>query len=249
MDALFRSFEEHSLIWILISAGVGGFIGALIKFIFEQVLGPRLQTMRSSRASIRKYTYPILRSAYTLVRRLQNLIRFADRKWFDDTKDDYYHLSTLYLFGRYFGWCKILENEAFLEYETSDQKAKLFNIQYNRVFKGITGFYYFKDLEEGEISSVEEATVPRMALTAIGELMIKKSEGGKKQDNMPGIIDFVEFTRSYQSSEDFKKWFSYIENLLCNMECSKNNARWNRLNVFATNLHVFVTFLDPTSSP
>jgi hypothetical protein len=247
VNVLIRSFEEHSLIWILISAGVGGLIGALVKFAFEEVLGPKLRTARTAKASLRMYTYPILRAAYTLVRRLQNFVRFADKNWFDNTKDDYYRLSTLYLLGCYFGWCKILENEAFLEYETSNKKAKLFNIQYNRVFKGITGFYYFKDVNNDEMSSVEEATVPRMALTAIGELMIKESKGSGKQDKSLCVIDFVEFSKSYRSSEDFKKWFSYIENLLSNVNRSKRDAKWNRLNVFAANLDIFVTFLDPSS--
>ena len=253
MDALLRSFEEHSIIWIIISAGIGGLLGALIKFVFEQVLGPRLRSVRAAKVALRRYTYPILRAADTLDRRIENLIRFVDKKWFDDPKEDYYRLSTLYLFGRYFGWCKILENEAFLKYEISDRKARNFNIRFYRVFKGITGFDYFKDLkadefedlEADEVSSIEAATVPRLALTAIGELMIKKHEG--TEERLPTVLDFVEFARDYKTSHDFKKWFSYLENVLSGLSNSMKNARWNRLVVFATNLRVFISFLDPRS--
>lgn len=253
MDALLRSFEEHSIIWIIISAGIGGLLGALIKFVFEQVLGPRLRSVRAAKVALRRYTYPILRTADTLDRRIENLIRFVDKKWFDDPKEDYYRLSTLYLFGRYFGWCKILENEAFLKYEISDRKARNFNIRFYRVFKGITGFDYFKDLkadefedlEADEVSSIEAATVPRLALTAIGELMIKKHEG--TEERLPTVLDFVEFVRDYKTSPDFKKWFSYLENVLSGLSSSMKNARWNRLVVFATNLRVFISFLDPRS--
>lgn len=242
MDTLLKSFQEHSIIWILISAGIGGLVGALLKFVFEQVIGPKYQSATTAKVALRKYSYPILRAADTLDRRIQNLISFVYKKWYDDTNDDYYRLSTLYAFGCYFGWCKILENEAFIEFQSSDRKAREFNIHFNRVFKGITGFYYFKDIEHDEMPSVEEATVPRLALTGIGELMIKKPED---KDSLPSVLDFVEFARSYTTSPDFKKWFSYLDGLLSGLSRSADNARWNRLVVFAINLRIFVQFLDP----
>jgi hypothetical protein len=243
LDWLLNSFEEHSVIWILISAGVGGIIGALVKFVFEQVLGPKYERKRSAKAALRKYSYPLLRAADTLDRRVQNFIRFVSKKWFDDPKEDYYRLSTLYLFGCYFGWCKILEDEAFLEFELSDRKARDFNIQFKRVFKGLTGFYYFQDLNATEMPAIETAQVPRLALTGIGELMIKKPVEAK--DALPTVLDFIEFTREYKDSPDFKKWFSYLECILSNLRRSVKDARWNRLVVFAINLRIFVSFLDP----
>lgn len=217
-------------------------IGALIKFAFEQVLGPRYQRGMTAEAVLRKYLYPILLAADALDRRLENLIRFADPKWFDDPKDDYYRLSTLYLFGCYFGWCKILENEAFLQYEVSDRRSKNFSIHFKRVFKGIDSFYYFQDLGE-RVSTIEKATVPRLALTAIGELMIKEPAGTK--DSLSTVLGFVEFARSYETSPDFKKWFLFLEKLLSGLKRSSNDLRWNRLLVLAVNLRVFVSFLDP----
>lgn len=243
MDMLLQSFEEHTVIWILISAGLGGLIGALIKFVFEQVFTPKLQSSRMAKIAIRRYSLPLLRAADTLDRRIENLLKFVDKQWFDDANDDYYRLSTLYLFGSYFGWCKILENEAFIEFEISHKKSREFNKCFYRAFKGITGFYYFKDLEAKEMSSVEKATVPRLALTAIGELMIKNPERNK--DKSSKVIDFIEFTQKYKNSPDFKKWFSYLENILSELRKSNTNARWNRLVVFAINLRLFVSHLDP----
>ena len=241
IEFILRSFEEYSIIWIIISAGIGGLIGSLIDFIFNQLITPKLQISRDSKAAIKKYRYPILRSADTLDRRLENLIKFVDRKWFDDPEDDYYRLSTLYLMGCYFGWSKVLEDEAFLEYELSNKKAKQFSIQFNRVFKGLTGFYYFKDVKDSEMSDIKQASVPRLALTAIGELMLKKS---KSEDGMPSVLDFVEFIRQYESSPDFKRWFGYLEQLLSDLKRDGNDAKWNRLVVFASNLRGFVAFLD-----
>ncbi len=241
IEFILRSFEEYSIIWIIISAGIGGLIGSLIDFIFNQLIAPRLQISRDAKAAIKKYRYPILRSADTLDRRLENLIKFVDRKWLDDPEDNYYRLSTLYILGCYFGWSKVLEDEAFLEYELSNKRAKQFSIQFNRVFKGLTGFYYFKDVDDSEMPNIKQASVPRLALTAVGELMLKKSQD---EDGMPAVLDFVEFIRQYESSPDFKRWFGYLEQLLSNLEKDRNNANWNRLIVFASNLREFVAFLD-----
>ena len=245
MPFLFPSFEENSIPWVILTGGVGALLGASFKFIFDNLLGPTLESSRAARAAMRKYSYPLLRAAEALDRRLENLFRHADKKWFDDPKDDYYRISTLYLFGCYFGWCNILEKEAFLEYVESDKKARDFSTQFYRVFKGITGFYYFEDLlEEESISAeqVEAATVPRLALTAIGELMVKSPAG---KDTLPSLIDFVEFAGTFAASDNFQRWFAYLIALLTDLEHSRSDPRWNRLLVFATNLRTFVSFLDP----
>ncbi|NIS81631.1 MAG: hypothetical protein GTO14_15820 [Anaerolineales bacterium] len=242
MGGLFQSFEENSFVWILISGGIGGIIGSLIKFLFEQVIGPRYVRATEAKVALRQYIYPILRSADALDRRLENFIRFVDRKWFDDPEDDYYRLSTLYLLGSYFGWCKILEDEAFLEYETSDKRAKEFSIHFYRVFKGITGYYYFQNVDEEEMPSIDEAVVPRFALTAIGELMIKDQDPSKTSPSK--VLQFIEFTKQFEQSEEFRRWFRYLEELLSGLRRAKNVAKWNRLVVFAINLRIFVSFLD-----
>lgn len=245
MDSfLLRSIQEHTVLWVLISAGLGGIIGALIKFLFETVAALRYQQEVTARKMLRKYRYPLLRAADSLDRRLENMISFIDKKWYEDPQDDYYRLSTLYLFGSYLGWCKTLEDEAYLEFETSDRRAREFSIGFYRVFKALTGFWYFSDLDEGEIAGIEEATVPRLALTAIGELMLQNPSEAK--DQMPKLLGFVEFSKQLKESAEFRKWFGYLEErILTNHKPSKSSARWNRLLVVASLLRAFVTFLDP----
>lgn len=243
MDFLLQSFEENTILWILLSAGLGGVIGSTIKFIFDHIWAPKLKQSRDAKNAIRLYTLPLLRIGYSLDRRIENLITFVDKQWFDDKNDDYYRLSTLYLLGSYFGLCKIIENKAFIEFEKSHKKTEEFNISFYNVFKGITSYYYFKDIKESEITSTHTATVPRFALTAIGELMIEQTEENNK--NIPNIISFVKFSKQYKTSSDFKKWFVYLENLLSKLQKSQNNAKWNRLIVFAINLRAFITHLDP----
>jgi hypothetical protein len=243
MDFLFRSIEEHSLLWMIISAGLGGVVGAMIKFIFETVIASRYQNTVSAKKMLRRYRYPLLRAADSLDRRLENMIRFVNKQWYDDDKDDYYRLSTLYLFGTYLGWCKILEDSAYFEFERSDRHARQFSRFFYRVFKSLTGFGYFKGVPAGEVDDVEAATVPRFALTAIGELMYKKPQGA---DQLPETLTFIEFTARINTSAEFKKWFQYLESgLLSHQKGQQSSARWNRLLVMSTLLRIFVSYLDP----
>lgn len=242
MDALFRSFEENSIIWILLSLGVGGVIGATIKLLFEQVFGPGLESKRTAKRALSTYTYPLLRAADALDARLANLIRFVDSGWFDDEDDSHYRLGTLFLLGSYFGWCKILEDAAFLEFQGSDRKARRFNTHFYRVFKALTAHYYIQDLGNAQESPGETGNVPRLAITAIGELM---TVGEEDQQDARRVLPFLEFTRRYEASEDMRQWFAYLTRLFGHLRRSKSDPRWNRAVVLATNLRVFVAHLDP----
>lgn len=246
MDFLVRSIEEHSLLWVVISAGLGGVFGALIKFVFETVIASRYQNTVSAKKMLRRYRYPLLRAADSLDRRLENMIRFANKHWYDDDIDDYYRLSTLYLFGTYLGWCKILEDSAYFEFERSDRHAREFSTFFYRVFKAMTGFGYFRGVSRTEVDDIEAATIPRLALTAIGELMRKMPEQKQGAEQLPETLTFVEFTQQMNDSDEFKKWFKYLEDgVLCKQQKEPSSARWNRLLVIASLLRAFVSYLDP----
>lgn len=240
--ALTQSFSEFSIAWLLISAGIGGLIGALIKFVFEQLLSPSIKRKKATRIALRTYSYPLLQSANNLLRNVEFMHDYVEKKWFDDTTDDYYRLSVLYHFGRYFGLCKILENETILEFETS-KKAKNFSIRFYNVFKSITSFSYFMKLSDFTETNIQKFSVPRMALTAIGELMIQHPTDNT---STPSVISFVNFTKKIKTDENFIKWFGYLEkNLLKNLTKSESSVQWNRLIIFAVSLRVFIAFLDP----
>lgn len=244
MDFLIQSFEEHSILWILVSTFVGALIGSSFKFIFDTIATTSYGYRVSSKRLMRAYQYPLLHAADSLDRRLENMIKFIDEKWCDDPDDDYYRISTLYLFGMYFGWCMIFELMGILGIERSDKKTREFSKHFYNVFKGLTGYHYFEKVSDGEISGIFEAYIPRFALTAIGELMIKKEP--EERSKLPRLLGFVEFYDQINKSEQFKRWFSYIEKrILCNHSPSKSSAKWNRLLVFATTLRVFLAFLDP----
>ena len=91
MKELFlRSFEQYSILWIVLSAGIGGIIGGWSKFLFEQMLPAQMKMRMEARQAFKKYRYPIIRAADALDRRLQNFVQFVDRKWYDDVRDSYY---------------------------------------------------------------------------------------------------------------------------------------------------------------
>ena len=244
MNELLQSFEENSIIWIIVSAGIGGLVGALIKFLFEKVISTNYQYKFDTRSALKKYKYPILRSADSLDHRLQNYIQFIEKKWYDNKKEDYYRASTLYLIGSYFGWCKILEDEAFIEFETSHSRARKFNTMFNTVYKGLTGFQYFSKVDDLPMSEVEAASIPRLTITAISELMVKKSDE-KEKGSKPRVLEFIEFANCLDKSPDFAKWFGDFDKLLRGVHPGLT-AKWNRILVFATNVRAFVAFLDPS---
>jgi hypothetical protein len=238
LEFLQRSFQEHSIAWIVLS----GLIGAAVKFLFDEFLGSWLSDARAAAKVLRRYRYPLLRAADTLDRRLENFVRFVDRGWFNDKSDDYYRLSTLYLWGGFFAWAKIIEEEAFIDY-LSSRRARPFSVHFYRTFKALTGFYYFPVVAHQRLSNQDESAINRLVLTAIGELMVTSRPA--TADGKPAVLEFGTFTQKYPSDEAFKKWFGYVEQFLGAIKHDRADARWNRLLVFATNLRIFVTYLDP----
>jgi hypothetical protein len=246
MDILERVFEERTLIWTLISFIFGlliEFSTRGVEFLWADVIGPTYLRKREARRMLKRYSCPLLHAADSLERRIENMISFVDRGWFNDADDDYYCLSTLYVFGRYFGWCKAIEDETFLEFELPDVKEREFIRHFYRVFKAINSFYYFESSIWDE-TLIDSATVPRFALTAMGELMIQRSgEGGGKSISVIGFADFAEKYRS--NDEKFTKWFSYLKNVLSNVEDEERNPGWNRLIILAIALRLMILYLDP----
>jgi hypothetical protein len=239
MNALLQSFPQSSIFWLVVSGLIGAVIGAVVKFVFDNVLGPRYQQSREARSSLRKYTYPLLRAADALDARLYNFIRQSEPSWLTD---EYYRLTTLYVIGCYFGWCRLLDAEAFLDYELSDRRVKRFNVLFSRVFKSLSSFYYFEDLKDMSQAAKEDATVPRLALTAIGELMSGLGNSGSTRSD--DVLALVDFSNKLRTSKDFQEWFAYVEKLLKNVKREASDMQWNRLLVFATHLRVFLAFLD-----
>lgn len=241
MDWLLESFQEHSILWIVVSVAVGGLIGASIKFLFDQVFAYRLSQLREISRIVTQYSNPILRAAYSLERRINVHVSNIKQEGPAFDNNDYCRLSLLYLFGNFLGWSHILEREVkFLEFETS-KKSRQFNNRFNTVFKAFTGFDYFQDIPDQH--AIESSAIPRLALTAIGELMIKSQDD--QQASFREVIEFTTFVSQYEQCNQYRRWFKYLEDFISGLKPSATDLRWDRLILIAANLQRLIRFLDP----
>jgi hypothetical protein len=260
-DTISQSFQQNSILWILISVGLGAILTAVVKHVFEHSL-PEWQQKRAKRIALQKYSFPLTQAAYILCLAIERAIddikagklhEFSkfEQKSDINPKDDYYCLSILYPFSCFIGWYRILENEAFLEfsklyevesnvkrpelsyesYESQQLYPKtggttsvlisallnrnvLINIQLERfcqdIFNDFVGYRLF--------GRYESPKIPRFALNAIGDLMIKNSEESKK------VLGFIEFIKTYNNDRDFRKCLTYIVDIFVEMEKSSSSS-------------------------
>lgn len=234
MNWLTESFAEHSILWMLLSSIVGGVIGASVKFVFDDVLRPWWGWRRETARIVDQYATPLVRSAEALERRINILIRNVNQHWLRN--DDYFRLSTLYQFGEYLAWVRILERKfGFLPFE-SERRGARFNSRLNGFFRAITSHSYFRRCSGLNASALEASAVPRLMLTAIGEVMT-----GPKDP--PAPLEFTEFCLSYAKDPQFQRWFDELLNVLVNAHPNEGLC-WDRLIAAAANLRALIVFLD-----
>jgi hypothetical protein len=232
---LTESFQANTVAWLLISTVFGGILGAAVKFLFEDFLRPWLGVRRETRRVTQRYAAPLVRSAEALERRINILVRNADKKWF--ATDEYIKLSTLYVFGEHLGWIRIIEREfGFLPFESSRRGRRL-NERLNGIFRALTSHAYFRWHPEPD--AVSESALPRLILTAIGEAMTSDSEP-------PRAVEFTEFVKLYANDAQFRRWFLEVERFLAAADPA-SPLRWDRLIAAGGNIRALIWFLDPKS--
>lgn len=240
MDWLTGAFERYSVAWLLLSAFIGGVIGASVRFFFEDVLRPWLGWRREAKRIVRRYTVPLVRAADSLERRVNIMIRNETQRWF--TNDEYFRFSTLYQFGEFLGWVRILEREiGFLPFE-STRRGKDFQRRLFGIFRALCSHAYFRkwDTIGPTVTEVESSLIPRLMLSAIGEGMTR--EGQRRE-----VIEFTEFLAAYADDARFRRSFQELETFLDEAYRS-DPLRWDRLIACGANLRAFVRFLDPAGA-
>ena len=236
MNWLTRSFEEHTIVWLAISSIFGGIVGASVKFLFEDLLRPRFTWHRETAVIVRRYTTPLIRSAEALERRINILVRNHDQNWFE--ADEYFRLSTLYVFGEFLGWVRILERRfGFLPFESS-KRGRQFNRHLNGLFRALSSHAYFR--WHHDVNAVDKSQIPRLMLTAIGEAMREKDHGD-------AVLQFTEFLLAYARDPQFRRWFAEAEVLLRDAHPA-NSLKWDRLIATGANLRALIVFLDPNGT-
>jgi hypothetical protein len=233
MSWLTNSFSEYTVIWLLLSSVLGGFVGAGITFVREDLLRPFVSNRRETERVVKRYTTPLLRSAEALERRINILVRNERRGWYED--DEYYRMSTLFVFGQYLGWVHILEREfGFLPVE-SLRKGKEFQHHLNGLFRALSSFSYFRSYPDQDAVGVSQ--VPRLMLTAVGESVTIIDES-------PRTMDFTDFLQRYGRDAQFRRWFAELDEFL-RLAHPTDPVRWDRLIAGGANLRALTAFLDP----
>jgi hypothetical protein len=218
-------------IWALLASVVGGIIGAGVKFTFEDLLRPKVGWRRDSQHIVSRFTTPLLRSAETLERRINNLVRNEDARWFET--DEYYRLSTLYAFGEYFGWMRAIERRfGFIPVEAM-RHGRVFTTRLYGIVRALSSFAYFRGYQAAE---VEASAVPRLMLTAIGEAMTATDH--------ESVIEFTEFVTRYVNDPQFARWFADLDQFLRRTH-PDDLLTWDRVLVAGAELRALLGFLDP----
>lgn len=234
MNWLTDSFQQYSIAWILISAFVGGVIGAATKFLFEDLLRPRLGLRREARAVLRTYTTPLTRSGETLERQINNFVRNAKKDWYRGS--DYYQLSTLHAFAEYLAWVRLIERKlGFVAIEHSRRGREL-DEALNGFFRAMSSFRYFRWSKDE--APVERSLVPRKLFTAMGEVTIADDAG---------VLEFSEFCVRYVNDGQFRRWFAELDAFLAAV-CD-DPYRWDRLICAGANLRALIWVLRGTVVP
>ena len=234
-DILSKSLEEHTIVWIAISGIIGGIITQLLKFVFENKI-PEWQKRKATRIAIQKYSPHISQIISILVYSIKTIL--GDPSLLNEDRK----LFLLYKFGCLFAWIQILQNETSFEFADAQKSksyrkmAKYLN-QLNELIMSFCYDYLYSN-KKMYPQIVSPLILPRNVLVAIGELMINKTDN--KNDEHDDLINFIDFIKNYQESNEFKKWFIYLENFICGLHASKVNPQWNMLILILVNLFIFI---------
>jgi hypothetical protein len=235
---LTQSFQEFTVVWLLISTTVGGVIGACITLVFDDILRPRLAMRREVNKTYRKYKNPLLGTANSLERQINTMVRSSGDP---ALKDDYYKLSTFYKFGSFLFWVRQIEQDTgFLDLNSS-RKAKQFTKTLYAPFAGLSSVrHYFKGQP-----FAEESALPRDIARAIGEEML---DAEQKYIDRPSPLGFAGFVRRYATDLQFRIWFVSLDNMLNDLAHDPKLIQLERLVITAAHLKRLMTLLDSGST-
>jgi hypothetical protein len=217
--------------WALLASVIGGIVGASARFTFEDLLRPALGWRRDTRHIVSRFTTPLLRSAEALERRINNFILNDNSRWFET--DEYYRLSTLYIFGEHLAWVRIMERRfGFIPVEATSQ-GKAFTTRLYGTARALTSFAYFRGCDVAEVAA---SAVPRLMLTAVGEAMTASDH--------ESVIEFTEFVTNYVHDPQFARWFADLDQFLRRSRPG-SPLSWDRVIVAGAELRALLGFLDP----
>ena len=243
-DWLTRSFQEHSILWLLLSSIVGGVIGATVKFLFESLLPQRLTQKREIIAVKRKYSTPILLAADELRDRMLNMIRLIDsienENWLPSTDlSGYYYLSTLFTVARFIGWQRILRREVvYLDFTTTTE-TKTFEDFMTAIRRGFTDPALLGERHVSAPEETDDKWVYSFWFQGIGDSMILQAGANSFTMNYAA---FIRLLRGSQHN-DLKDWLVELGHMFTDLKA--NDIRFRRIVAIHAILNAFINYADP----
>jgi hypothetical protein len=231
-----RTFDEHSVAFVLLSAATVTVAGAIGKLLFDTILTGHYADLKEARRTVARYRMPLLQAADAVRGRIHNFTH-PDTAGLDSS--EYYRLSTLYVFCSYFAWVELLHGRLLLLRFESTRRNRRLNRLILNVDKAFNNLEYFlTDLEYRDI--VVGTDLPKFVCKALGELSCKRADG-----SAIASLDFVEFVRRYKTDSEFQGWTSNLEEFLRGMRRKDGNLGWDRLHIIEIALVGLINFLDP----
>lgn len=237
---LTQSFKDHTIVWLFLTSIVGGIVGSAIKILSDNVVSQNITLTRQAKEHFASYSFKLLKAAKNLDRRLDFIIQ--DKKIFPYEEINS-RLSFYYAVGNYFGWCKIIQEEAIDKFRILPRTVKKFNIVFLQTLKALSSNYYFKGVAPNETIIQQNAVIPNYCHTAISDLMLADLDANKTIIKSP-VLSFSNFCEKYHSNEDMQNWFVYFDKLLANIDFQDENLNWNRLLIISMNLKVLICQID-----
>jgi hypothetical protein len=243
-DWLTKSFQEHSILWLLVSSILGGIIGASLRFLFDVLLPQHLKDRRDIIAAKRKYATPILLAADDLRKRYANIIQhigLIEREgWLSpENLDKYYYWSTLYTVAQFIGWRQILRHTVvYLDFTTTSETRRFENFLV-AIQRGFTK----PDLLQNDVASdptrSEDKWVYTFWLQAIGDSMIIRDGSDYRVKEYAAFCSDV----SQLDQHCLKEWIDALGILFINLKAT--DPRFRRIVATHCVLNAFIDQVDP----
>jgi len=241
MKWLTQALAESSIAWLLLSTAVAlmsGFLSSWLTFRFvkrqEMIETARIKARSEKQERVRqeivRWANPILASVRELESRLDNILEddgylalsqnyatHVNPNW--SITYDYFMPSTLFLFGQYFAWVRMLQEELSFElFESQEQEKSFFDAVY-KVGKALSSFPP-RYLPPGVRCSGQDTQVFILQQRVIGELMTLRDDGRR-------CMGYPEFLKKL-SDPEFKQHLEPLRTLLEELR-PDNECRWKRL--------------------
>jgi len=209
--------------WDILAAALsGGFVVKLLDYAYDEYKR-RSEVSKSAKELVKKHIDPILKAADEIVGKIRSLaqsdfqeIIFAQKEK-EDPDSEMPLLEMIFLFGQFWARIQILRME-----------SVYLNLASDRI--GHQLLMFIRALE-----ATRTRLVDRAWQRGIGEALIEGNENGFR------AMNYYEFMGKYSSSEQFKKWFHPIMQILNRIN---HTSERQRLLVYGVILHALVDALD-----